>query len=95
MYNDGSNGGESSPEIHNSTFQGNGGDSVGDGAEDGGAIYNNGDGGVSAPTLIHVTMSGNEANVTGGGNGKDNYSLNTVRGNFELLDPPPRTARGE
>jgi hypothetical protein len=32
---------------------------------------------------------------TGGGNGKDNDSLNTVRGNFERRDPPPRTPRGD
>jgi hypothetical protein len=32
---------------------------------------------------------------TGGGNGIDNDSLNTVRGNFELRDPPPRIPRGE
>jgi predicted outer membrane repeat protein len=67
MYNNGSSGGESSPDIHNSTFYGNGVATVGDGTEDGGAIYNNADGGVSSPTLIHVTISGNEANVSGGG----------------------------
>ena len=64
MYNDGTNGGKSSPILSNVTFSGN------FTTFDGGGMYNDGRNGTSSPILGNVTFHGNSGGApqsTGGG----------------------------
>ena len=65
IYNDGTEGGTSSPRITGSTFAGN--VATGFGTNVGGAIYNSGrGGGTSSPQITRSTFTGNSANDRGG-----------------------------
>jgi predicted outer membrane repeat protein len=62
VYNDGSSGGESNPNLNNVTFSGNTAEKYG------GGMYNDGSiSGDSSPKLTTVTFSDNAAGISGGG----------------------------